>query len=243
MNVNGSKTALRTVLIAAVAAASVCSAQQVRPDPLEMKLIDVPDDLYRVPLASALDRIGFLAQGLVLFGVEIPLDHGNQPLVSAHIPAAVTVREALNIIFEKLPGFTFSSVSQHLITVLPEAYAADHDDMLNLPLPSVEIVNISPSTILNDPERYIPVLHSALFKDQICGLRISASDNAPGITVTAHDTTLLGVLNLVSLESVAAAREHRGFAWGWVYLRERVSTPSHTWRALGGWVPEKRRNW
>jgi hypothetical protein len=47
----------------------------------------------------------------------------------------------------------------------------------------------------------------------------------------------------VSLESVAAAREHRGFAWGWVYLRERTSTPSHTWRALGGWVPGTRRNW
>jgi hypothetical protein len=202
MNVNGSKTALRTLLVAAVAAVSVCSGQPVRPDPLETKLIDVPDDLDHVPLASALDRIGFLAQGLVLFGVEIPLDHGNQPLVSAHIPAAVTVREALEIIFGKLPGYTFSSVSPHLIMILPEGYAADPGDMLNLPLPNVDIVNISPSTILNDPAQYIPALHSALFKDQSCGLRISVSDNYPGITVTAHGTTLLGVLNLVSLESV-----------------------------------------
>jgi len=243
MNVNRSQTVLRRVLIAAVAAVSVCSAQQVRPDPLETKLIDVPDDLNQWPLASALGKIGALAQGLVLFGAEIPLDHGNQPLVSAHIPAAVTVREGLKIIFEKLPGYTFSSVSPHLITILPEGYAADPGDMLNLPLQSVEIVNISPATILSDPERFIPALHAALFKDQNCGMRISVSANAPGITVTAHGTTLLGVLNLVSMESAAAAREHRGSAWGWVYLRERVSTPSHEWRANGGWVPGKRRSW
>jgi len=244
MNVDRPKIVPTGVLIAAVAAAGVCFAQQAPPDAFETKLLSVPADYDRVELQWVLGDIEGRARGLVLFGIEIPLDHGNQPLVSAHIPATVTVREALKIVFEKLPGYTFTSVAPHLITILPEGYTADPGDMLNLPVPSVDIVNVSPSTILNDMPHYIPALHAELFKGQGCfGVSITVSDSAPGITVTAHDTTLLGVLNLVSLESVAAAGDHRGFAWGWAYLRERVAAPSHTWRPFGRWIQGRGRTW
>jgi hypothetical protein len=67
-----------SVLLAAITVASAWSAQQVRPDPLEAKLIEVPMDMDREPLQYALRDIGHFTDDLVLFGVELPLDHGNR---------------------------------------------------------------------------------------------------------------------------------------------------------------------
>jgi hypothetical protein len=232
-----------SVLVAAITAASACPAQQVRPDPLETKRIEVPLDLDREPLQYALRDIGQLTDDLVLFGIEIPLDHGNPPLISARVSGGITIRETLQIVFQKLPGFTFVSVAPHLINILPQGYGNDADDMLNLPVAKLDLAGISPSNILSNPVRYIPAVRAALHTGGICEIGPGLSDTAPGISVTAHDTNLLGVLNLVSLDSVAAAENHRGYAWGWVYLRERGSSPSHRWEAHGGWVPGKRRKW
>ena len=133
----------------------------------------------------------------------------------------------MQIVFEKLPGFTFVSVAPHLISILPQGYANDADDMLNVPVAKLDLADISPSNILSNPARYIPAVRAALHVGQTCEIGPGISDSAPGIAVTAHDTNLLGVLNLVSLDSIAAAEKHRGYAWGWVYLRERGPSPSH----------------
>ena len=132
MSANRSLSTLST-LAAAVIAVSACLAQEVRPDPLETKLLN-PDDIDNVPLQWALYSIGARAKDLVLFGAELPLDHGDQPLVFVHIPGGVTVREALSLVFARLPGYTFVSVAPHLVNILPDGYERDTDDMLNVPL-------------------------------------------------------------------------------------------------------------
>jgi hypothetical protein len=246
VDIKRSLRALMEVLAVAVAAVSACSAQQFQPDPLETKLVNIPEDLDHVPLAYALDRIGAVTEDLVLFGVEVPLDHGDQPLISAHITGGVTVHEALNIIFAKLKGFTFVSAGPHLVNILPDGHNADPGDMLNVPVTHLHLVDTSPSNIFNNPARYIPALHAALHIGEGCTIGPGLRDAAPGITITTQDTTLLGVLNLVSLKSIAAAEHHRGPAWGWVYLRERSPSDSpraHKWEAHGGWLQGKHRDW
>lgn len=247
MNVKRPLSALR-VLAAAVAAASACLAQQTRPGPLETKLLNVPEDIDNVPLQSALYNIGARTKELFLFGAELPLDHGDQPLIiSVHIPGGVTVREALSLVFANLPGNTFVSVAPHLINILPDRYRADSDDMLNVPVTNLQLVDVAPYNILFYPARYIPALHEALHIKPV-GLTIGPGpiDPVPGITIAAQNTTVLGVLNLASLESITVAERHLGLAWGWLYLRERYpsdSHPAHQWVGYGGWAQGKHRDW
>lgn len=243
--VKGSLSTLKA-LAAAVAALSACFAQQTKPDPLETKLFNVPMDIENVPLASVLYDIGAKTEDLVLFGAELPLDHGDQPLIFAHIPGGVTVREALSLIFARLPGYTFVNVAPHLINILPDRYAIDSDDMLNVPIADLLLVNVSASNIFNNPKRYIPALHEALHIKPGCTIGPGLSDSAPGIRVAARNTNLLGVLNLVSLESIKEAEHNRSLAWGWLYLRERYPSdahPAHQWMAQGGWAKGKHRDW
>ena len=55
MDIKRSLRALMKVLAVAVAAVSACSEQPVRPNPLETKLVNIPEDLDHVRTSCAED--------------------------------------------------------------------------------------------------------------------------------------------------------------------------------------------
>jgi hypothetical protein len=222
--------------------AGTCGAQ-TRAYPLESRLDGMPIDLDQVPLTRALEWISLRSrENPVLFGAEVFTQHGQEPLVSVHIPGHSTLREALTYVLATLPAYAFEAAAPQLINVFPRAASGDTTDLLNLRIPQFDLTNVPPGNVLNNPARYIPELRTALTHGvpRSCEIGPGLSDKAPGVDVRVKNSTLRGILNAVSEASIGGAQNHRGAALGWKYMREEFpseTVPGHTWRVLGVWRP------
>jgi len=227
---------------------SFCVFGQVNSSPLDLRLTGVPIDFNGIPISQALGRIGVATEtGFVLFGIEVPLEKGQEPLVSAHIEGGATVRYALNQILASVPGFGFEAVGSNLVDVFPQYALNDPDDLLNLQISGLQLVNVPPSNFLSNPARFIPELEVALNHGYQKGCTIGSglSDKAPGITIHMGPTTVRNALNAVSETSIQSARDQRGSAFGWLYLHERFPSekaPADIWRVHGVWTVSKTSN-
>jgi hypothetical protein len=217
-------------------------------DTAKVHLIPTPLILDNVPLTSALDRIGISVDegGFVLFGVEVIAEDGQEPFVSARIPAGSTLSDALTQVIQSVPDYTFTAITPHLVNVLPRESASGPGDLMNLQIPKVELRNVSPSNFLSNPSRFIPELKAALSHGSHAGCEIGPglSDKAPGITLSLANSTLRQAMNRVSEVTISSAERSEGSAFGWVYQHERfpsATRPAEMWRVQGVWQPPNRK--
>jgi hypothetical protein len=212
-----------------------------------VQLNDVPLNFENVPLTNALSQIGLSVArgGFVLFGVEVVLEDGQEPLVSARIPAGSTLSDALIQLMQAVPGYAFIAAGPHLVNVFPQDSIGNPDDLLNLRIPELKLPNVSPSNFLSNPARYVPELKVALNRGKHAGCEIGPglSDKAPGITLSLSNPTLRQAMNRVSQASISSAQHDQGPAFGWVYLRERFPSGTHpadAWRIHDVWRTPKK---
>lgn len=211
----------------------------------QVQLKNIPLHFESVPLTNVLGRIGVsVKDGFVLFGVEVTVQRGQEPLVTADITGGATLRKALTTVVQAIPGYRFEAVAPHLINVLPIGAENDGDDLLNVQLSNFHLVNVSGGGFLGNPVRFLPELKAALTRAQQHGCEIGPgfSDKAPGITIQATRVTVRQALNLVSQASIASAEHGTGYAFGWVYLREEFpsdSNPANSWRVHDVWDPAR----
>jgi hypothetical protein len=93
----------------------------------------VPIKANHVPLTQALKGLAVgIEQGYLLFGLEVYRHEGKEPVVDLDIPPNTSAEEGLRRIFKQLPEYTFTVVSEHLVSVYPRAAMADRADPLNL---------------------------------------------------------------------------------------------------------------
>jgi len=217
-------------------------------DMAKVHLTGTPLIFDNVPLTSALGRIGISIDdgGFVLFGVEILVEDGQEPLVSARIPAGSTLSDALTQVIQSVPDYTFTAIAPHLVNVFPRESVSDPDDLLDLQIPSFELRNVSPSNFLNNPARFVPELKAALSHGKHAGCEIGPglSDTAPGITLSLGKSTLRQAMNHVSEVTISSAERNEGSAFGWLYQRERFPSaghPAEMWRVHGVWRAPTRK--
>lgn len=177
------------------------AARDVVPDLSKVHLVKVPLNFDAAPLTEVLGRIGVSIDGdAILFGVEVIVEDGREPLVSASIPGGSTLDDALAVVMHAIPGYTFHSVAPHLVNVLPLDAQTNPDDLLNVRIPKLELADVSPSNFLGNPARFIPELRGGLNGGRIVGCEIGPglSDKAPGITASLTNSTVRDALNRVS---------------------------------------------
>jgi hypothetical protein len=211
-----------------------------------VQLSDVPLNFENLPLTNALSQIGLsVANGdVVLFGVEVVLEDGREPLASVRIPAGSTLSDALIQLMQAVPGYTFIAVDPHLVNVFPRDAISDPSDLLNLSIPYLKLQSVSPSNFLSNPARYVPELKIALngVKHAGCEIGPGLSDKGPGIALSLSKPTLREAMNRVSQASISLAQRGQGPAFGWVYLRERFPSaahPANSWRVHDIWQAPK----
>jgi hypothetical protein len=226
------------------------------PNPLEVRLMGPSLHFDKAPLTKALSELFFRSgnpfvrsgNDFVVFGVEIVLEHGEEPLVSADISDGVTLGQALNQVLAGNPDYTFEVVGAHLINVFPRWAPNDPEDILNLRISAMDLSDVVPGDVLSNPAKFIPELKTALTKGvrQGCLIGPGLSSVAPTVTVHVKSSTLRQVLNTVSQASIEAAQNNHGAAYGWVYLHEKFPSESakeHTWRVYDFiWEPRIARN-
>jgi len=174
----------------------------------------------------------------VLFGVEVQVEKGQEPRVTAHIEGGSTLREGLRRVFAGLRRYDFKTVAPHVINVFPKDSLRDRADLLDVKISRLDLVNISPTNFFSNPPRFIPELKVLLTRGipQGCAIGPGLTDKAPGITLHVGESILREDLNLVTEASIAFASTQKGFASGWVYSQEQFPSkrfPAHSWRALG----------
>lgn len=224
---------------------AITDRQQI--NPLDIRLKAIPIDLKDVPLSKALEMIGISADNaLVLFGTEITVKQGKEPSITVHIPAGVTIREALDRIVLEAPEYTFAVVAAHLINFFPKNASYDTRNLMNMHLSRLDLVDVAPSNFINHPERYIPELKAKLTQGvpQGCVIGPGLMDKAPSITLHLESSTLRDYFNFVSETSIALANDGKGSAFGWLYEYEESPSnvsPIHNWRVNGGWEQRKPR--
>src|SRR5947207_12042340 len=100
------------------ASAVLCINRVWQPDN-SARLRNVPLHLQKVPLSRALDTISAnLDNGdVVLFGVEVYVDHGLEPQISVDISSGATVTEALQTVLSELPDYGSEPAGTHIINV------------------------------------------------------------------------------------------------------------------------------
>jgi len=222
------------------------NAADTAADIAKVHLTGVPLIFDNVPLTDALGRIGISIDGggFVLFGVEVIAEDGQEPRISARIPAGSTLSDALTQVVQAVPDYTFTAIAPHLVNVLPRESVSDPNDLLDLQIPRFELRNVSPSNFLSNPARFIPELKAALSRGKHPGCEIGPglSDKAPGITLSLGNSTLREAMNRVSAATISSAERNEGSAFGWVYQRERFPSATHpaeVWRVHGVWQAPK----
>jgi hypothetical protein len=242
MKVN--RASLLLVLFAVVVGAQPVRGQN-RPDPLEIRLRDMPIDFQGAALSGALDRIAFFASSdFVLIGAEVQTIDGREPLISVHIEGGRTVRQALMELTAKVPEYSFEAVAPHLVNVFPAAARNDPNDLLNLKAGDVRLRMVLLTNFLGNPARFIPELKMALSGGHPgCAIGPGLADTGPEVDIAIKGGTVREELNEVSEFSASLAEEGKAEAYGWAYLHELLPSPTHPanqWRVLTSWNPAQR---
>ena len=202
----------------------------------------------KAALTQALAEVGWHCDGgYILFGVEVRLTQGKEPLVDLDAPAGATVGTALGQIMRQLPGYRLEVVSQHLINVFPAGAKSDPNDALNQRIDHFDVVNKPPDVLVNYPPLFMPALASRLAQRK-SGPSLAyqfpsqwVESVGPKVTLHLRNMTVRQIFNRVSEASedlypkylplgwVASLSPDPALATGWAYsFREFLSVRS-TW--------------
>ncbi len=159
---------------------------------------------------------------------------GEEPKVDLNLPRKSSLRDALTLILQQLPGYRTEVVGRNLIHLSPAWSEQDADSILNFKIAHFDVVNEPPSNILSHPAEFIPELERHLKEEGIQkayfpgGLRAAG----PGITLHLRDVSIREILNAVTLTSVDVFPPEQLPA-GWVYRfrsdAELESGARHSW--------------
>lgn len=206
------------------------------PSTLELRLWPVV--LHASPLTKALSDIGAkVREGYVLFGAEILLEKGKEPVVDLNLDVGETVGDALQQIINQLPGYTFKAISPHIINVYPKGATEDPNDILNLRVPQFDAVNTHPSDVLSRPQHFISELKARLTPQgspQPTGYIDGIHGSGPTVTVHLRNTTVREILNAVSEATDQFPATDAPLGWMYTFLRTSQSGTGgiHSWMFL-----------
>jgi len=211
------------------------------PSPLSLHLRPTALRLDNVPLSKALEKLGNQVQGgYVLFGLELKLKNGREPLVKVDIPPGETVKGALGMIFYDLPDYKYESVSEHLINIYPVRAKEDPKDVLNILVPRLDIVDKQAGDILSRPKDFIPQLAERLAPPTRPGhtggtpMSILSDVGPPTTTLHLRNVTVCQILNAASEATEEFPAKY--MAYGWVYSFDPDPTlpagGKHSWAVL-----------
>ncbi len=215
---------------------------------LKLPLSSEPLVRNRIPLTEALSEVGVqVREGWVLFGVEVRLKEGKEPIVSLHLPPNSTLGEALEQMFREAPDYKYEVAGAHLINIYPEGAKTNPENVLNIRVQRFDVVNEPPSSVLSAPQRFIPELNKRLTAPPRAGEPTGTAGpvmrpvGGPRVTLHLRNVTVRQILN-----SVSEATQHSpaGFRpLGWVYsFQPDPASPvggTHAWTSHGS-VPS---NW
>lgn len=187
-----------------------------------------------VKLSQALGLIGGrVLEGPFIAGLEIRSDALREPTVSPEAFArSATLRSALRIILEFLPGYSCRLIAPGFVNVRPPGAPHDPTDPLNHPVMEFSWHNLNGIVaVLTQPAAFFSFLGPRIARGEpsgMVGVVVGGGGSIPDGAV-AH-TTLLGVFNhLVQLNLKARLRSARArharqprFLWGWYCVEGRV---------------------
>lgn len=215
--------------------------------PLDLRIAS-PLTLKKVALTQALAQVGWHChRGYILFGVEVRLTRGNEPLVDVDAATGETVGTALGQIMRQLSGYRLRVVSQHLINIYPAGAGADPGDALNLRVNKFEVSSRPPDVIMNLPVMFMPGLAERLAQRK-SGPPLPVEPPSewiesvgPKVTLHLQNMTVRDILNRVSEASedlypkylplgwVASLSPDPALATGWAYSFRAFPTVRSTW--------------
>lgn len=182
---------------------------------------------------------GLVSGGFVLFGSDVILNDGKEPAVALEIKPGSDLGSTLHSVLDQIDGYGMEVVSDHFVNVYPRRFRGDAADVLNLRVPSFNLVNTRAGAILAGPERFIPVLKDRLTlplepgKQRLDLYVLGLNQSGPVVTLQLCYITVRQILNAVS-----KATEGYGppdIPLGWAYLSEpdpKSNVPVHSWKPL-----------
>jgi hypothetical protein len=230
-----------------VVALMVCLAGPVKAQkahPLDLPL-EESQPWDSIPLKDALEHLaGSVGESFALFGLEQELDAGKGPTVTFQAKSGMTLGDCLRTILAQLPPYEIEVVSDHLIDLRPVGAKRDPDNILNLRVPSFDVVSMGAYWILAAPRDLIPVLNEALTPKpepgkQMITLYMGGYQGGPPITLHLKNVTVREILNAASEATEPFyTRGQVGLApEGWVYTFDPNPHPGyvkHSWATLFG---------
>lgn len=192
--------------------------------PLNLSLFPAPITRNNVVLSQALGVVGTYVQGgYVLFGVELRAKDGKEPLVNLNLSAGSRLADGLQQIMDQIPEYKYEVISPHLINIYPAGAKSDQGDVLNIPVPQFDAVDVDPAQILSRPMDFIPQLATRLrpkssANSQPSGVigEVMRGVNAPTWTLHIKDTTVREILNSTSDAMGQFPPDSQPL--GWVYM-------------------------
>ncbi len=122
------------------------------------------------------------------------------------------------MVLHDLPDYSYESVSEHLVNVFPVGAKKDSRDLLNVPVPRLDIVGKQAGDVLSRPRDFIPQLAERLegpTKGRAVAGSILSDVGPPPITLHLKDVTVRQVLNAASEATGEFPAEY--MPYGWVY--------------------------
>jgi hypothetical protein len=196
----------------------------------------------RIPLSRALRTVSIEVQkGYVSYGAEIYLAGGREPIVNLALQPDSTAQAVLSEIFKQLPEYRFRILSDHFVSIYPNAAISDPNDPLNLKIERFDVSGEKAGLILTWPERFIPKLKARLTppsdrvgREKHIDLYVGPVAGGPDITLHLENVTVREILNAVSEFTQRAGLT--GTPLGWLYAFDPASTPNvgnvQYWRCL-----------
>jgi hypothetical protein len=185
--------------------------------------------------------------GFTSFGIVV---REPEPEVQVYLPDETNLGTAVQRIISQVPGYTYQTVSAHLIDVYPASILSEQDDPLNLFVADIRLAGNSAMDVFSNPYRFIPQLKALRDRDkpvQACGnIGPGLGSASPKLDIALPGVTVRQILDAVAVADAASALTSQAnpprLPVGWV-LRSR--TDPQTGKRVDDWsfmaaVP---RNW
>lgn len=203
----------------------------------------------KATLTQVLAEVGWHCHGgYILFGAEVHLTRGKEPLVDVDAQAGATVGTALGQIMRQLSGYRLQVVSQHLVNIYPAGAKSDPKDALNVRIDHFDIVDRPPDVLMNLPPLFMPALANRLAQRK-SGPSLAyqfpsqwVESVGPKVTLHLRNMTVRDILNRISEASadlypkylplgwVASLSPDPALATGWAYSFRAFPTVRSTWK-------------
>jgi hypothetical protein len=198
---------------------------------LEARIGKAPPARRHLPLMQALATIGVsVAEGYVLFGVEIRHEHGAEPVVDLALQPGANVEDELRRLFEQLPQYSFTAKSNHFVSIYPKAAMTDPDDPLNLRVKRFDVDGAQAGLIFTWPELFVPELKEKLTPGSTkapnpkhVDLYVGPVAVGPLVTLHLRNVTVREILDAASQATEGAAFPEAPLGWSFAFDPKSIS--------------------